>query len=77
MTIPEKFPNKILKPQITSYLPEKDKLFSPDTHANSLISYVFTYLIHSNMTSQTVIYPKRNPNKKIINVGPEFVTLVP
>ena len=36
--------------------------------------YVATYLVHTKVTSQTIIYPNPNPNKKT-NAGPEFLTL--
>ena len=42
--------------------------------------YVATYLVHTNVRSQTIIYPNPNPNpnpnqKKISNLRPETLTL--
>ena len=28
------------------------------------LQYVYRYIIHTNMTSQSIIYPKPNPNLK-------------
>ena len=58
---------------MVSGLTEHRDLFLTYADANSLIQYVATYLIHCNMTSQNIICPNHNPEKKF---GTEFLKII-
>ena len=44
-------------------------LFLISTPTNSLISITLRTCIHTNVTSQTIIYPNTNPNQKKLKYG--------
>ena len=43
-----------------------------DPYANSLISITLRTCTHTNVTSQTIIYPNPNPNQKNLKFGPRI-----